>query len=65
MIELRYLLSGVGYISRETAKKIIQDPHTKFSGFKRYSSGSPGASSILVINGKTYQLDIHYVNKKK
>lgn len=65
MFELRYLLSGVGYISRETVKKIISDPHTKSSGFKRYTSGFPGASSILIIGGKTHQLDIHCIEKDR
>lgn len=63
MIELGYLLSGVGYISRETVKKIIKDPLTKFSGFKRYKTGF-GASSILMINGKTHQLDIQTIDKE-
>lgn len=61
MLNFRYLLSGVGYISRETVKKIINDPNIKFSGFKRYNSGKPGASSILIISGKTHQLDIHSI----
>ena len=64
MIELRYLLGGVGYVSRETVKKIINDPQIKFSGFKRYQSGYPGASSIIIISGKTHQLDIHYIDKE-
>lgn len=63
MIELRYLLSGVGYVSRETVKKIIKDPHTKSSGFKRHESGLPGATSILIISGRTHQLDIQYFEK--
>lgn len=61
MINFRYLLSGVGYISRETTKKIINDKTIKFSGFKRYKSGKPGASAILIISGKTHQLDIHFI----
>ena len=63
MLEFRYLLSGVGYISRKTVKKIINDSHSKFSGFKRYETGNFGASSILIISGKTYQLDIHCIDK--
>lgn len=62
MLKLRYLLGGVGYVSRETVKKIINDSNTKFSGFKRYKSGFYGASSIIIINGKTHQLDIHCIN---
>ena len=61
MIKFRYLLSGVGYISRATAKIIINDPGVRFSGFQRYKSGKSGASAIIVISGKTHQLDIHFI----
>ncbi len=63
MIEFRYLLGGVGYISRETTKKIITDTSVKFSGFQRYKSGKAGATAIVVISGKTHRLDIHYIWK--
>ena len=52
MFEFRYLLSGVGYISRETIKKIINNPYSKFSGFERYTDGIPGAYGIIYISGK-------------
>ena len=63
MIEFRYLLSGVGYISKETVKKIIRTPGVKFSGFKRYHDGLPGACGIVVFSGKTHRLDIQYFKK--
>lgn len=63
MIEFRYLLSGVGYISKDTVKKITRTPGVKFSGFKRYRDGLPGACAIVVFSGKTHMLDIQYFKK--
>ena len=63
MLEFKYLLSGVGYISRKSVKKIINDPLSKSSGFKRYKTGNPGASSLIIISGKTHQLDIQLITK--
>ncbi len=63
MVEYRYLLSGVGYVSRETVKKIINNPYSKFSGFERYKDGIPGAYGIVIIAGKTHRIDIQYFEK--
>ena len=63
MIEFRYLLSGVGYISKGTVKKLINDPRIKFSGFQRYHDGLPGAYSVIVYGGKTHRLDIQFFRK--
>ena len=63
MIDFKYLLSGVGYISKDNVKDIIRNINVKFSGFQRYQDTQLGASAIIVFNGKTHLLDVQHFKK--
>jgi len=62
-MNLRYLLDGIGYISRDTVKKLIHDPHSHFTGFKRHYLGPKGAFGYINYDGIPRRLDIQSFEK--